>query len=201
MVFNVKLQESYSRLELILRSLFGMLYIAIPHFFLLFFVGLWSAILNFLAFWVILFTGRYPESWFEFQVKLIKWQMRVNLRLFNLADGYPSFGLTAEDENLELNIEYPERLSRGHHLLKVLFGGLYVILPHGIILMFRFLISQFFVVLSWFVVLFTGRYPESFFNFIVGTLRWNLRVTLYMSFLTDAYPPFSGKPDDQLALA
>ncbi len=193
--YDIIYQENYSRGELLLRSFFGFIYIALPHLFILSFLSIWSAILTFIAFWSILFTGRYPESMFEFQVKLIRWNARLNARLNNLADGYPAFGLDVEDEHTIVEIPYPEKLDRGILILKVMFGGFYVLLPHGFILIFRTLATLVLVFLAWWAVLFTGKYPRSWFDFNVGTFRWSFRVNNYMSLLTDDYPPFSGKPD------
>ncbi|MGL1889732.1 MAG: DUF4389 domain-containing protein [Reichenbachiella sp.] len=193
MNFEVKHQDSYSRGELLLRSFFGIFYIYLPHFFLLAFLGIWSQILNFITTWIILFTGSYPESFFEYQVKLQKWTMRVNLRYLNLSDGYPAFGLDAEDDAFELEIPYPEHTSRSLTLIRMLFGWLYVMLPHGLILGLRMYATIFLAFLAFWVVLFTGNYPESFHKFNVGTLRWSLRVHLYYYNMNDDYPPFSGK--------
>jgi hypothetical protein len=196
MKLEVKLQESYSRGELLLRSLFGLFYITLPHTFVLFFVGLWSAILQFVAFWIVLFTGTYPQSMFEFQVGLLRWSLRLNARLFNIADGYPAFGINATDENTLLEVEKPERLSRGLLILRTLFGAFYVILPHFFLLFFRTLFVNILVFLSWWIVLFTGKYPQSFFEWVEGQLRWTTRLNLYMGFMTDTYPAFTG---DKLA--
>ena len=193
MTFDVKHQESYSRVELLLRSILGFIYIMIPHMFILIFLSIWSQILTFISFWVILFTGSYPESFFQFQVKLMKWSTRVNLRLYNLSDGYPAFGLETEDEAFTLEVPYPETLSRGTLLLKAFFGWLYVIIPHGFILIFRTYATLFLNFLAFWVILFTGNYPESWFRFNVGTLRWGLRLNLYITYMSDEYPPFSGK--------
>ena len=195
MRFEIKYQESFSRLELILRTLFGGLYIVLPHAFLLFFVSLWGAILTFISFWSILFTGRYPESFFEFQVGLIRWSTRVNARMWNLADDYPAFGINATDDHVDIQIKYPERLSQGLAIIKLLFGPLYVGIPHGFILIFRILWTYILVFLAFWAVLFTGNFPKSWHEFIVGTLRWNTRVNLYLGYMTDDYPPFSGRPD------
>lgn len=192
MKLKVRHQESYSRLELILRTLFGIFYIVIPHYFLLFFVGLWGAILRFVAFWIVLFTGKYPKSMFEFQVGLMRWSLRLSARMYNVADGYPAFGINGTDEFTELEVEYPERISRGLVLLRLFFGFIYVYIPHGFILMFRGIWVGILVFLSWWIVLFTGNYPASFHNWAVGQLRWGTRVGLYMSFMTDKYPPFTG---------
>ncbi|RJE74697.1 DUF4389 domain-containing protein [Reichenbachiella sp. MSK19-1] len=193
MTFEVKHQDSYSRGELLLRSFFGMIYIGFPHAFILLFLGLWGQILSFITFWVILFTGSYPESFFEYQLKLIKWSTRVNLRLYNMADGYPSFGLESEDEAFQLEVPYSETTSRSSVLVRFLFGWLYVVLPHIFVLIFRSYATMFLMFLAFFSVLFTGNYPESWFRFNVGTLRWGIRINLYLSYMTDTYPPFSGK--------
>ena len=193
MKLSIVHQESYSRLELILRTLFGWIYIILPHFFVLFFIGLWGSILRFIAFWIVLFTGRYPESMFEFQTQSLRWQVRVNARISHLVDDYPSFGLTATDDNVSLEVPYPERVSRGLLLLRIFFGVIYVIIPHFFILFFRIIWGSILTFLAFFVVLFTKRFPESWHEFLVGTMRWNTRVTRYMCFMTEDYPPFSSK--------
>lgn len=194
LTLDITHQENYSRGELLLRTLFGWIYILLPHQFLLFFFGLWGSILSFISFWVVLFTGEYPQSFFEYQVKLMRWNLRVAARQWNLADDYPAFGLEGSDELSRLEVEYPERLSRGHLLLKAFFGVFYVLLPHGFVLFFRILATAVLNFLAFWVVLFTGEYPQSWHEFNVGTLRWAYRVQLYMGYMTDEYPPFSGKP-------
>ncbi|MDB9873796.1 DUF4389 domain-containing protein [Flavobacteriaceae bacterium] len=192
MKLSVTYQESYSRSELLLRTIFGPFYIVLPHVFLLLFMGLWGTILSLIAFITILFTGRYPESMFEFQVQLLRWQLRVNARIQHLSDGYPSFGLSGTDEYTSFEVEYPERISRGATLLRIIFGVIYVILPHAFILYFRILWGSILQIYAWFSVLFTSKFPKSAHNFLVGTLRWQYRVNLYMANMTDVYPPFSG---------
>ena len=194
MNLDVKYQKRYSRGELLLRSIFGPIYILIPHLFILIFVSLWAQILSFISWWIVLFTAEYPKSFFEFQEGLYRWNLRVNARLNNLCDGYPPFGINAEDEYTVLEIPYPERLSRGTLLLRTFFGAIYVILPHAFMLFFRTIASTVLQFIAWWVVLFTAEYPKSWHEFNVGTLRWAMRVNVYMSFMTDEYPPFSGKP-------
>ena len=193
MELSVKLQESYSRGELILRAFFGWLYIMLPHIFVLMFVGIWSSILTFISWWSILFTGRYPQSFFEFQVGLMQWNIRLNARMLNLSDGYPAFGLHGTDDQTSLEVPYPESLSRGLAIIKFLFGVIYVGLPHGLFLFFRLIWGSILSFLAFWVVLFTGSYPESWHTFNVNTIRWSTRVSLYLGFMTDDYPPFSGK--------
>lgn len=199
MTFNIQHQENYSRGALLFRTFFGWLYIGIPHGFLLFFLGIWSGILTFIAFWAILFTGRYPQSFYEFQVGLLRWQKRVSAVLMNLIDGYPAFGTSKpSDEKVQLEVQYPEKLSRYILILKVVFGWLYCGIPHFFILLFRAIASVILMFLAWFVVLFTGKYPVNWHKFNVGTLRWMLRINLYLYLMTDEYPPFSGKSDEEL---
>jgi uncharacterized protein DUF4389 len=193
MKLTVKHQETYSRGELILRAVFGWIYIMLPHAFLLFFIQIWSLIVTFISFWVVLFTGRYPESFFEFMVGMHRWNLRVNARMYNLSDGYPAFGINSTDDNTSLEVEYPESLSRGLQILKLLFGAIYVLLPHYFVLYFRMIWGMILSFLAFWAVLFTGEYPASWHAFNVGTLRWATRVALYISFMTDEYPPFSGK--------
>ncbi len=193
MKLTIAHQEDYSRGELLLRAIFGFIYIAIPHSFLLAFFAIWSQIITFVAWWVILFTGRFPESFFEFNVKLMRWQIRVNARLYNLVDGYPSFWLDGTDELTSLEIPYPESLGRGHLLLKSFFGWLYCAIPHVFVLYFRLFATMVLMFLAFWSVLFTGSYPRSWHTFNVGTLRWALRINLYLGLMTDDYPPFSGK--------
>lgn len=194
----IKHQEQYSRGELLLRTFFGMFYIVLPHLFILMFVGLYGAILAFVAFWVVLFTGRYPESMFEYQVNLMKWMIRLDARLYNLSDGYPAFGLKATDEHTDLIVPYPEKISRGLVLLRLFFGFIYVYIPHGFILVFRGFFVGILVFLAWWVVLFTASYPQSFHEWVVGQMRWQMRINLYMGFMTDTYPAFTGDelPDE-----
>src|SRR6516162_5697458 len=106
MTFNIKHAESLSRGELLLRTIFGFIYIYLPHGFVLFFVALWGAILSFISFWIILFTGRYPQSFFEYQVGLTRWITRLRARQFNLSDGYPAFGVSSTDPAVTLDVEY-----------------------------------------------------------------------------------------------
>ena len=195
MTLEIKHQESYYRGELLLRSFFGFFYIILPHAFLLMFMGIASAVLSFLSFWVILFTGRYPQSWFEFQVKYMRWSLRVNARIYNLADGYPAFGLNASDEHVTFDVTYPESVSRGSVLLRGLFGWLYVLIPHGFVLALLSIAVSVVSFIAWWAVLFTGSFPKSMFDFILQFMRWSQRVSVYMNYMTDEYPPFSGMPD------
>ena len=193
MRFSVKFQDSFSRGQLILRTLLGWLYIAIPHAFLMFFVAIWAGILGFLAFWVVLFTGKYPENWFNFQVKYMNWASRLNASLLNLTDEYPAFLPRGESGSVSFTADRPEKISRGMTIVRLLFGAFYVGIPHGFCLYFRMIGTAVLAFLAWFAVLFAGKYPARWHAFNVGTFRWANRIMLYMGNMTDVYPAFSGK--------
>lgn len=191
MKIGIKHQESYSRGSLIIRSLFGGLYIALPHGFLLIFMSIASSFVGIINFWSILITGKMIRSMFDFQLNLMRWSLRVNARLMNLSDGYPAFGMTHNDPDVVLDIEYPETSNRVSVLLRAMFGIWYVLIPHAFLLFFLQIGVMFVRIIAFWAVLFTGKYPEGMHNYMVGVLRWNIRVSAFMSYLTDTYPPFS----------
>lgn len=198
MKFEIIRQDSYSRGQLLLRTFFGWLYIVIPHAFVLSFLSIWSYIINIVAFWTILITGKYPKNFFDFQVKYLRWYTRLSAVLMNLVDGNPGLGLEKDHPNVKFDIEYPESLKRGDLILKVIFGWLYVAIPHLFVLSLRMIVTEIYVYVAWFIVLFTGKYPEGMHKFNVGTLRWAMRFEVYLIFLmSDQYPPFNGKPDEE----
>lgn len=90
---------------------------------------------------------------------------------------------------VRLQIDYPEQLSR----LSTFFRGLLGI-PHLIVLIFVGIAQGVVMFISWWIVLFTGKYPKGLFDFVVNTMRWQTRVNAYSAFLTDRYPPFNGRP-------
>jgi hypothetical protein len=193
MKLSITHQEKYSRGELILRTLFGYFYILIPHGFLLGIVGIWSAILSFATFWVVLFTGRFPESIFNFQIGYQNWSLRVSSTIMNLVDGYPAFFPKGTSDKVKLEVPRPEKVSQGMVLVRALFGSIYVGVPHFFCLYFRLIATGVLAFLAWWAVLFTGKYPERWHAFNVGTFRWSSRIMLYLGYFTDTYPPFSGK--------
>ncbi len=97
------------------------------------------------------------------------------------------------DYPAKLNVDYPERLSRLHLILRLLFAWFYVGIPHGICLAFYGIAVIVTTVIAWIAVLFLGRYPRGLFDFNVGLWRWKWRVNAYLQFMTDQYPPFSNK--------
>ena len=136
---------------------------------------------------MILFRRRYPRWWFDFVRELTRFESRVVAYLACLTDQYPS---TVEEQSVHLEIDYPDvqhDLNRWLPLVKWLLA-----IPHYLVLAILALFALFAVILSWFAILFTSRYPKGLFDFVVGVGRWGLRVNAYAFLLvTDRYPPFS----------
>ncbi len=196
MKVGIKHQERYSRGSLILRSLFGGLYIALPHGFLLIFMSMASSVVGIINFWSILITGKMIRPMFDFQLNLMRWSLRVSARMMNLCDGYPAFGMAHNDTDVVLDIEYPKTSNRVSVLLRAMFGLFYVLLPHAFILFFMQIGVIFVRMIAFWAVLFTGKYPQGMHAYMVGVIRWNVRVNAFMSYLTDTYPPFSRAGDE-----
>jgi hypothetical protein len=136
---------------------------------------------------MILFRQRYPRWWFDFALELNRFSARVTAYLSLLTDEYPS---TVEQQRVHLEFDYPDverDLNRWMPLVKWLLA-----IPHFIILFFLWIGVFFAVIVAWFAILFTGRYPRGLFDFVVGVGRWSLRVYAYAFLLiTDRYPPFA----------
>ena len=138
---------------------------------------------------MIVFRGKYPRWWFDFNVELLRFQNRVGVYVALMDDRYPS---TDERQGVRLEIPYPDmaRLSRGLPLVKWLLA-----LPHYVVLVFLYLGAIVAVVIAWFAILFTGRFPRGIFDYLVGVGRWTNRVSAYAFILvTDEYPPFRLRP-------
>jgi hypothetical protein len=138
---------------------------------------------------MIVIRQRYPRWWFDFALELNRFTTRVGAYLLLLTDKYPS---TEEKQSVRLDVAYPDArkdLSRWLPLVKWLLA-----IPHYFILLFLMIGVFGATVIAWFAILFTGRYPRSLFDFVVGVGRWNLRVNAYAFLLvTDKYPPFTLK--------
>ena len=135
---------------------------------------------------MILFRQKYPRWWFDWNINVLRFSNRVTAYLALLDDRYPS---TDEEQSVHLNFAYPDarRLNRWLPLVKWLLA-----VPHYVVLFFLGIAAVVAIILAWFAILFTGTYPRSLFDFVVGVLRWGNRVTGYaFALATDQYPPFS----------
>jgi hypothetical protein len=136
---------------------------------------------------MILFRRRYPRWWFDFVLELTRFATRIGAYVGLLTDEYPS---TVEEQRIHLELDYPDAerdLNRWLPLVKWLLA-----IPHFVVLFFLSIGAVVAVVIAWFAILFTGRYPRGLFDYVVGVGRWGLRVEAYALLLvTDQYPPFS----------
>src|SRR4051812_8524487 len=183
--------------------------LAIPHYFVLFFLWVAFAFVSVIAFFAILFTGRYPRSLFEFNTGVLRWTWRVGFYSYSAlgTDQYPPFTLQDVPEYpARLEVEYPASLSRGlvlvkwwllalpQYLVVAVFagggwakwsgvGGTWANVTSGGLI-------GLLVCFSGLALLFTGRYPTSLYEFVLGMNRWVFRVAAYAALMTDRYPPF-----------
>src|SRR2546425_11462317 len=135
---------------------------------------------------MLVFRQKYPRWWFDWNINFLRFSNRVTAYLALLDDRYPS---TDEEQSVHLDFTYPDALqmNRWLPLIKWLFA-----IPHYFVLIFLGIAALGSVILAWFAILFTGSYPRSLFDFVVGVLRWSNRVNGYAFVLvTDQYPPFS----------
>jgi hypothetical protein len=149
-----------------------------------------GGVLFFPALLMIVFRQKYPRWWFDWNLELLRFENRVFVFLGLLDDKYPS---TDERQSVSLDFSYPDAkqgLNRWLPLVKW-----FLAIPHYIVLIFLGLAAIVCVIIAWFAILFTGRYPRGLFDFIVGVMRWANRVTAYAFVLvTDQYPPFRLSP-------
>ena len=135
---------------------------------------------------MLVFRGKYPRWWFDWNLNLSRFLARVGAYALLLRDEYPS---TDEEQAVHLDFSYPDasQLSRGLPIVKW-----FLAIPHWIVLWFLWIGVIFCAIVAWFAILFTGRYPRGLFDYVVGVARWSLRVEAYaLLLITDQYPPFS----------
>jgi hypothetical protein len=139
---------------------------------------------------MLVFRQKYPRWWYDWNLELLRFSNRVGAYLALMSDGYPS---TDEPQYVRLEMPYPgspATVNRWLPLVKWL-----LVIPHIIVLIFLYLAAIVVVVLAWFAILFTGRYPRGMFEFVEGVLRWHNRVVAYaLVLVTDQYPPFRLAP-------
>jgi hypothetical protein len=181
--FDVEYPEVLSRWKIFVKWL-----LAIPHLIILYLLQFVISVLVLIAFFAILFTKKWPRGMFDFTVQIQRWSVNVaSYGFLLLRDEYPPFSGDAGAYPVTLEIDYDENLSRWQIFLKWLFA-----LPHYIVLVVLLVAAYVVLFIAFFAILFTGRYPRGMFDFVVGTVRWWLRVHAYSYLLmTDRYPPFS----------
>ena len=179
--------------------------LVIPHVIVLVFLWVGLAFSTVFAFFAILITGRYPRAIFDYNVGVLRWSWRVGFYACSAlaTDRYPPFSLAeAADYPARLAIEYPASLSRGRLLVK----WWLLAIPHYLVIAvfegvawaaaadtsngFGAGLIGLLVLCAAVVLLFTGRYPRSLYDFVMGMNRWVFRVAAYSLLMTDVYPPF-----------
>ena len=194
--------------------------LAIPHFIVLFFLWIAFAVLTIVAFFAILFTGRYPRGIFDFNVGVLRWTWRVSYYSYGAlgTDRYPPFTLDEQpDYPATLAVAYPERLSRGLVLVKwwllaipqYILVGIFVggagsaageAQDHGGHWWYAGGLIGVLVLFAAIALLYTARYPRGLFDLVLGLDRWVVRVAAYVFLMTDSYPPFRlDQGEDDLA--
>ena len=183
--FDVEYPEHLSRLTTFFR-----LILAIPQLIVVYLLTIPLYILTFIAWFAILFTGRYPKTFFEFNTGITRWLSNVGAYTALLRDEYPPFSMDAGAYPLTLDIPYPERQSRFR-----LFVRFITIIPNYIVFYFVQIAFFFTTFIAWWAILFTGQYPRGLHTFAVGVHRWQHRQFAYLVLLRDEYPPYSINAD------
>jgi hypothetical protein len=139
---------------------------------------------------MILFRQKYPRWWYDWNLQLLRFSNRVGVYVALMDDRYPS---TDEEQSVRLDFPHPDAKQDLNRWLPIV--KWFLAIPHYIVLFFLYIGVFFAVVATWFVILFTGRYPRGIFDFVEGVIRWHNRVVGYALILvTDQYPPFRLAP-------
>ncbi len=162
--------------------------LAIPQLLIVYALINVAYIIQIIAFFAILFTTKFPQALFEFVVNIYRWQMNVSAYTGLMRDEYPPFSWEPGLYPVTFEIEYPERLNRWLPLVKWILA-----FPHYVVLFALFIAAAVVLIIAFFAILFTTRFPRGLFDFNVGVLRWWQRVNAYVYFMRDEYPPFSLK--------
>lgn len=180
--FDVQLPERQSRLTTFFR-----LILVIPHLFVVAVWGVVAVLAVLLAWFAIVFTGRYPEGLFNFGANFLSYLTRVNCYLYLLTDRFPPFsgGSSGDGYPVQVSVDRPERSSR-----LTVFFRLILVIPAYAVAYVLALLARLLAFFAWVVIVFTGRLPKGLFEVMELPMRYQTRVTGYVMLLTDVYPWF-----------
>jgi hypothetical protein len=184
LIYDVQYPERLSRWLIFVKWI-----LAIPHFLILYALGILSRIITVIALFAILFTKRYPLGLFNLWLGVHRWSSNVSAYTSLMRDEYPPFTMDPSRYAVTFDIPYPTELNRWLPLVKWLLA-----VPHYIVLVFLAIASLVVYVIAFFAILFTTKFPRGMFDFVVGVQRWGHRVNAYVALARDEYPPFSLKP-------
>ncbi len=175
-------QEEYNRFLPLVKWL-----LAIPHYFVLFFLFIGVFFAKIIAFFAVLITGRYPEGIFNFVSGVLRWSWNVTAYVYLLTDRYPPFALDQDPAYpAQLEITYPaEGVNRWRPLVHWL-----LIIPYAIVAGVLSYLAGVVALIGVFVILFTKNLPEGMFKLILIPSRWQIRASVYALFMVTKYPPF-----------
>ena len=183
---DAQLLPEYSRFMPLIKWL-----ILLPHYIVLFFLGIGAMFVAFIAFFATLFTAKYPEGMWNYMVGVHRWALRVMAYNFLIIDNYPPFTLQETDEDtIQLVAEYPERVSRW----RPFFAGL-ICIPYAIVASLIYMVASICSFFAFFTILFTKKIPAGLFNVIRNGFTWNLRAGFYSYWMSTEYPPFEWDED------
>jgi hypothetical protein len=154
-------------------------------------LGAVLGILQFVAFFTVLFTKQIPRGMFDFMAMTLRYQWRVASYIFFMRESYPPFDFTGASEDpggdpASLSVDYPQELRRFMPLVKWLLA-----IPQYFVLFFLGIAAYLAGFIAFFAVLITGRWPEGMHHFVIGVIRWSTRVSAYVYLMRDEYPPFA----------
>ncbi|MFN2612659.1 MAG: DUF4389 domain-containing protein [Solirubrobacterales bacterium] len=175
--------EGRNRLSTFFRYIF-----AIPALIVAFFFGLGAAIAALIAWFAIVFTGRYPQGLYDFNVKALRMTARMNSYVYLATDEMPPLN-GDDDAGYPVRVGVAEPL--GHYSRAKTFFRLLVGIPVFLLNYVQQIIGFVVTVIAWFAILFTGKMPEGLVKPLHGSLAYQTKAAAYMLLLTEDYPPFS----------
>ncbi|MCB0827728.1 MAG: DUF4389 domain-containing protein [Solirubrobacterales bacterium] len=175
------MQDEYVRFLPLVKWL-----LLIPHYVVLFFLGIAAMVVAFIAFFATLFTGRYPRGMWDFMRNVQRWVLRVYAYLFLITDQYPPFSLEEEaGDPVRLEAAYPEHVSRWRPLFAWL-----IVIPYAIVAALIGVLGQVCALFALFTIIFTKKIPEDLFKIIRVSFNWQMRASFYSYWMSTEYPPF-----------